>query len=107
MSSAYLKQYTCEIIIFRMANSCRKETGHDSNGRRRFQSMNELASRIMFKTDLILNKSIIPGEKNPFEATVTPSNKFGRHWNNMTDSFKRGHAEKEDLMYLCRTIIPV
>ena len=65
MSAAYLKQYTCEIIIFRMANSCRKETGHDSNGRRRFQSMNELASRIMFKTDLILNKSIIPGEKRP------------------------------------------
>ena len=65
MSAAYLKQYTCKIIIFRMANSCRKESGHDSNGRGRFQSMNELESRIMFKTDLILNKSIIPGEKKP------------------------------------------
>ena len=70
MSAAYLKQYTCEIIIFRMANSCRKETGHDSNGRRRFQSMNELASRIMFKTDLILNKSIIPGEKKTLLFTL-------------------------------------
>lgn len=49
MSAAYLKQYTCEIIIFRMANSCRKEMiGHDSNGHGRFQSMNELAPRIMF-----------------------------------------------------------
>lgn len=49
MSAAYLKQYTCEIIIFRMANSCRNEMiGHDSNGHGRFQSMNELASRIMF-----------------------------------------------------------
>ena len=48
MSATYVKQYTCEIIIFRMANSCRKKTGHDSNGHGRFQSMNELASRIMF-----------------------------------------------------------
>ena len=48
MSAANLTQYTYGIIIFRMANSCRKETGHDSNGHGRFQSMNELAPRIMF-----------------------------------------------------------
>lgn len=65
MSAAYLKQYTCEIIIFRMANGCTKETSHDSNGHGRFQSMNELASRIVFLTDLIFNNSIILGEKNP------------------------------------------
>ena len=65
MSAAYLKQYTCEIIIFRMANGCRKETSHDSNGHGRFQSMNELAFRIVFLTDLIFNNSIILGEKKP------------------------------------------
>ena len=47
-----------------MANSCGKETGHDSNGHGRFQSVIELAPRIVFLTDLTFNNSIILGEKN-------------------------------------------